>query len=245
VFEFLLRKKPGSSIVVAEKSDKLINDFIDEAGLVYSGITASPDDGVDVYTRVIADGLGSYYVVDLHTDLSIAEYLQLVANANQRVIHHNRNNQICLTSLRKTVCNYPMPLTFAYSYPEITLSKPLRDIVIKVNTDTDADGDGKTDLTDKIVLTVRSDGESQTVDNRLLYDWSDEKLNSYAEWVRDTLVSRKTVSGEFRADPRLEVLDVVSIESKYGVIEPVALTTVKYTYNGSFRGYYEGRVIGG
>lgn len=233
VFEFLLREKTESVFYASFGSISFIEKLMENVEVAYAGVQPNPDDGFAIEDY------------QAHSSLSVAENFQLVANAYKRVLHHNRNNQICMTSLIKNVCDYPIPLTLAYSYPEITLSKPLRDIVIKVRTDTDADGDGELDLTDKVVLTVRSDGESQTIDNRALYGWSDTELNSYAEWVRDTLVSRKTVSGEFRADPRLEVLDVVSIESKYGVIEPVALTTVKYTYNGSFRGYYEGRVIDG
>ena len=235
VFEFLLQEKAKGTFYASFGSTGLIEKMMENVDVDYVGVHPNPDDG--------------FHIEDFQatSELSLAENLQLVANAYQRVLHHNRNNQICMTSLNKNVCDYPIPLTLAYSYPEITLSKPLRDVVIKVRVkpNTDADGDGYYDVTDKIVLTVRSDGESQTIDNRVLYAWSDTDLNSYAEWVRDTLVSRKTVSGEFRADPRLEVLDVVSIESKYGVIEPVALTTVKYTYNGSFRGYYEGRVIDG
>jgi len=235
VFEFLLQEKNEDIFVGEMGSTALIERLIEQVDVAYAGVRPYFYDGFHIEN------------ISTYGSLSIAENLQLYANAYKRVLHHDRNNQIRMTSLKKTVCDYPMPLTLAYSYPEITLSKPLRDIIIKVriNPYTDADGDGFGDVTDKVVLTVRSDGESQTIDNRVLYDWSDEQLNSYAEWVRDTLVSRKTVTGEFRADPRLEVLDVVSIESKYGVIEPVALTTVKYTYNGSFRGYYEGRVVEG
>jgi hypothetical protein len=64
-----------------------------------------------------------------------------------------------------------------------------------------------------------------------------------AAWVRDTLESRRTVKGEYRADPRLDLFDVVKVESKYGMIEPVAITHIKYTYNGAYAGSYTGRVI--
>jgi hypothetical protein len=39
------------------------------------------------------------------------------------------------------------------------------------------------------------------------------------------------------------LFDIVRIESKYGVIEPVAITNIKYTYNGAYAGSYTGRVI--
>jgi hypothetical protein len=51
------------------------------------------------------------------------------------------------------------------------------------------------------------------------------------------------LKGDFRADPRLELFDVISVESKYGMISPVMITYIKYTYNGSFHGTFEGKVL--
>lgn len=64
-----------------------------------------------------------------------------------------------------------------------------------------------------------------------------------ANWVKYILESRKTVSGEYRADPRLDVYDVVVVESKYGELSPVLITNIKYTFNGSFRGTYTGKIV--
>ena len=187
---------------------------------------------------------------DFDSSLSGAANLQLLANEHMRIFHHDRRNRLIMAPLDKTLRDYPMPLDYAYSYPKITLSKPLRNVVLRWYGTVD----GETVANDYVALEVEETGVDQVIDNKRLYldasladstqnPESLAKTKAYAEWVRDMLVSRKTISGEFRADPRLEVLDVVSIESKYGVVEPVALTTVKYTYNGSFRGYYEGRVL--
>ena len=62
-----------------------------------------------------------------------------------------------------------------------------------------------------------------------------------AEWCKDCLKGRKTLSGTFRADPRLDALDKVTVVSKYSS-SPVYITSIKYDYNGAFRGTYEGRV---
>ena len=65
-----------------------------------------------------------------------------------------------------------------------------------------------------------------------------------ANWVKSTLSTRKTVSGEYRADPRLDLFDVVAVQSdKYGELSNVAITDIKYTYSGSFKGTFKGRVL--
>jgi hypothetical protein len=90
-------------------------------------------------------------------------------------------------------------------------------------------------------LPVGSSGETQTVSNPLVS--SEAQALMVAEWVRDTLTTRKTVSGEYRADPRLDVFDIVAVSSKYGDLQNVALTDIQYTFNGSFRGNYTGRLL--
>lgn len=186
---------------------------------------------------------------DFDSSLSGAANLQLLANEHMRIFRHDRQNRLIMAPLDRTLRDYPMPLDYAYSYPKITLSKPLKNVVLRWYGTVD----GASVANDYVALEVGKTGVDQVIDSERLHlvaaladggnPTSLAKATAYAEWVRDMLVSRKTISGEFRADPRLEVLDVVSIESKYGVVEPVALTTVKYTYNGSFRGYYEGRVL--
>jgi hypothetical protein len=85
-------------------------------------------------------------------------------------------------------------------------------------------------------------GETQTVSNPLVSNSS--QAQKVGEWVEETLSTRKVVRGEYRADPRLDVFDVVVVQSdKYGELPKVAITDIKYTYNGSFRGDYTGRVL--
>jgi hypothetical protein len=90
-------------------------------------------------------------------------------------------------------------------------------------------------------LTVSANGEQQTVSNDYIYNV--EQAAVVAAWVRDVLKTRKTVSGEFRADPRLDLYDIVNVEDRYGNLLPVVITNIKYTYNSSFKGSYTGRVL--
>jgi hypothetical protein len=124
---------------------------------------------------------------------------------------------------------YTIPLRLAYSHPEVSLSKPLKAVTVSY-------GDNQ-----KYTLEVSAAGEAQTVDNPLVS--TVEQAEKVAMWVKQTLESRKIVKGEFRADPRLELFDVVTVESKYGTLHPVLLSYIKYTYNGSFKANYEGYVV--
>ena len=62
------------------------------------------------------------------------------------------------------------------------------------------------------------------------------------KWIETYMRNRATLSSSWRADPRLDALDMVDNENDYGS-NKVIMTNVKYTYNGAFRGSGEGRVI--
>jgi hypothetical protein len=113
----------------------------------------------------------------------------------------------------------------SYSHPEFELTKELKGVSVNSGLGT---------------ATNSVTGNIQTVDNPLIVDAT--TANAVAEWCRDCLKNRKIVSGEFRADPRLDALDTVTVVSKYGS-NPVQITNVKYTYNGAFKGTYKGRVM--
>lgn len=92
-----------------------------------------------------------------------------------------------------------------------------------------------------MVTTLDSDsGETVSVDNPLIT--SQERAIAVGSWVRDYMKNRMTLSSSWRADPRLDALDVVNNENEYGT-NHMLMTSVKYSYNGAFRGSGEGRVI--
>lgn len=159
-----------------------------------------------------------------------AEIVQKCANAVCAILRCDREGALYVESLDKTLSGYRIPLSLSYSYPEITLSKPLKEVSINY---------GGTSNSYK--LSVSGNGETQTLTN----DYIGEETNAepVASWVADTLKTRKTISGEFRADPRLDVYDVVQVEDRYGKLLTVVITNIKYTFNGSFRGSYTGRVL--
>ena len=158
-----------------------------------------------------------------------AEIVQKCANAACAILRCDRESNLYIEPLNVAVTDYTIPLALSYSYPEITLSKPLKEVSV--------DYGGTTSY----LYTVAQIGERQTLSNEFI----DKETNAktVAEWVSKVLKTRKTVSGEFRADPRLDLYDIVKVEDRYGRLLTVAITNIKYTFNGAFRGTYTGRII--
>lgn len=92
----------------------------------------------------------------------------------------------------------------------------------------------------KIITPSGVTGETISVDNPLIT--SQERASAVGEWVEGYMKNRMVLSSEWRADPRLDALDVVGNENEYNS-NKVIMTSVAYEYNGAFRGSGEGRVI--
>lgn len=159
--------------------------------------------------------------VDL-SENSIAEVLQYVANAACCVFYQDRTGMMHIEPLGTGTTDYEINQFNSYANSEISLTKQLK--AVDVN-------DGSA------IVTVGPVGETQQVTNPLI---SDDRAQTVAQWVADYLENRRILSGEFRADPRLDALDRVTNVNQFA--ESVVLVTqIEYTYNGAFRGNYEGR----
>ena len=157
-----------------------------------------------------------------------AEIVQKSANAGCCILRYDRNGVLNVERFRNILTDYTIPLSLSYTYPELTLSKPLKEVAVNY-------GEGT------YKLTVSDSGETQTVSND--YILNEEYAENVANWVQAVLQPRKTIHGEFRADPRLDLYDVVRVEDKYGRWLTVVITNITYTFNGSLRGSYTGRIL--
>lgn len=216
-------------------------DLLEFCTEVYEGPTAGTllsvaqaaleQSGIDSKDVMLAETLG-----EVQTDFSedyaentCAEILQMVANAGRCCIWQDRNGILHIEQLNTALTDYVIGtmengLSNTYDHPEFALSKELKSV--RVNS-----GQG---------MAINSEtGMVQEVSNPMIVD--EETANAVAEWCKDCLKMRKTLSGTFRADPRLDALDKVTVVSKYST-SPVYITSIKYDYNGAFRGTYEGRV---
>lgn len=214
IFEYLLNETYTGG--TSGKLSDLIWDAFDSAGI--------PDD----FVYILDPSLNNYSATLPEGEHTCAEIVQMCANAAGCVIFQDRNGVLHIEPLNKVHTNAVIPLTLSYSHPEIELSKPLKNVAVSYGEN-------------NYSLSVGSAGETQTVSNPLI--GSAAQAEFVAKWVRDTLTTRKTVSGEYRADPRLDVFDIVAVASKYGDLQNVALTSIRYDFNGSFRGNYTGRLL--
>lgn len=162
-------------------------------------------------------------------EYTCAEIVQMCANASALVTYQDRDGVLHVDSFDSGLSDYMIPKSLSYSHPEIELSKPLKRVVVAVDTE-------------NYILDVSYKGEDQTITNPFISDYY-AGAKRVADLVSFVLSTRKKVIGEFRADPRLELFDVVTIESKYGNLLPVVITDIKYSFQGSFHAVYEGRVL--
>lgn len=180
------------------------------------------------------EGSGDPWVIDpsldniqaaAGADLSnntMAEVVQYVANAGCCVFYQDRGGLFHVEPLPAGVTDYRIDRFNSYANAEISLTKQLK--AVNVNNG-------------QAVVTVGSIGEVQAVNNPLI---STARAPTVAQWVANYLKERSTLSGTFRADPRLDALDRVTNQNQFSE-KTVLVTQIEYTYNGAFRGSYEAR----
>lgn len=228
IFEFMMGVEMSNSNTATISG--LINSAIPE------GFSAEYDSTLPNYT---------YTYAPTTTKDTAAEMVQKCANAVGAILRFDREGILHIEPLKEEVSEYiyladttGIPLALSYSYPEITLSKPLKDVSV--------DYGGESPFT----FNEGANGETQTLANEYIANATNAER--VATWVYDVLKNRKTISGEFRADPRLDLYDIVRVEDRYSIVRvedrysgllTVAITNIKYTFNGSFRGSYTGRIL--
>lgn len=168
-------------------------------------------------------------------EMNTSEFVQQCVASYGITAWQNAEGMLLLMSPNTTLSEYVIPANTSYAHPEVELAKPLRRVNMVQHYLFSSD-------TKTIPYEVNSSGEDITVDCAYLWYYDNRTDNLAAKYI-NWWKHREVVSGEFRADPRLELFDVVQVETKYGVLSPVMITYIKYTYNGSFRGTYEGKVI--
>lgn len=159
---------------------------------------------------------------------SVAQVLQKCANAARCVLYQNREGALVIARKDKTHTNFTVPLRLSYSYPKIEFSRPMKSVEVTYSGGA------------KMTRNMGGSGEMQTLDNNFIA--TEAQAFAVAEWVEDNLGSRKTISGEFRGDPRIDVLDLISVETKYGMIEQLLLTDISINFTGAFATTFKGYV---
>lgn len=179
---------------------------------------------------VVDDSLQGYSTeLAADDDYTIAEVLQMVAHAGACVFYQDRDGVVRIEPWKTTYTGYLIDQNVSYAHPEYTFDKPLKAVSVGYGEDL------------REVIAVADKGAVQTIDNAMLLTRADaQRVGNRA---REILESRKTISGEYRADLRLDALDPIIVTSKYAT-NIVAVTELRYsTTGGAFRGSYTGRVV--
>ena len=169
------------------------------------------------------------YIVYMKGENTSAEVLQKVAHMAGCVLYQDRDGTMRIEPRKKVLSDYVIRQETSYSHPEFQISKPLKAVEVSYGEE------------GRYTLAVGTSGEVQTVEN----DFIDtvEDAERIAKATAEVLKARKTISGEFRADPRLDALDIVTVESKFAT-NHVVITEIEYsTTGGAFHGRYTGKVV--
>lgn len=255
---------------------------------------------------VIDDSLKNIYTNAPLPLVSLAECLQMIANAAACVLYADRNGILHIEPIKTESEDYTIDNFNSFKKSEISLTKPLLQVdvttyshfvddvgkelyngvipingsksiyitysdpavnvsanvtngtLVSANYYTNAclltitgNGDVSVNITGDILKTSETiittpsgeeKGEIQRVENPLIT--TAERALVVGAWVKDYLSNRKILSSEWRADPRLDVMDIITVKNNYGSF-PMRTTSVSFTYNGAFRGQSEGRILGG
>lgn len=163
-------------------------------------------------------------------EYTVAEILQMVAHAGNCVFYQDRDGVVRIEPWDTSYSGYMITPVTSFTHPEYAFTKPPKAISVSY-------GEGQ-----KVAVPIADRGEVQTVENPLLNTSSDALR--VGEKAREILANRKTISGEYRADVRLDALDPIIVESKYAT-NIVAITDISYSMSGggAFHGNYTGRVV--
>jgi hypothetical protein len=91
-----------------------------------------------------------------------------------------------------------------------------------------------------VIVSSGLNGEIVSLDNPMIT--SREMALAIGEWMEYYLRNRRNSSVSWRADPRIDALDIVSMQGEYAYSSMI-MTNLSLDYNGGFKGTGEGRLI--
>lgn len=170
---------------------------------------------------------------------TLANCLQVIANAGGCVLYQDRSGILHIEPLKFDVTDYKINSFNSYSKSEITIAKPIKQVTVKVYQYTLGDKGVESTKTDAHIV-IGTTGETIVIDNPLITD--SVRASAIGEWIGTHLGHRATLDSSWRADVRLDALDIVTNENDYDT-NHVRMTDVVFNFNGAFRGTGEGKVI--
>jgi hypothetical protein len=173
---------------------------------------------------------------------TLANCLQVIANAGECVLYQDRDGILHIERLESNTSDYKIDSFNSYSKPEITMAKPLKQVTVKMYHYTKGDAGVDSTVTDTNVIpsNTNAKGETVVIDNPLIDDGY--RAAAVGVWIGTHLGHRMTLDSSWRSDVRLDALDIVTNENRYNS-NKVRMTDVTFKFNGAFRGTSKGKVI--
>ena len=194
---------------------------------------------------VVHESLKSLSTTAPLPDDTIANCLQLIANAGCCVLYHDRDGILHIEPINANTTDYEVNSFNSYSKPEITLSKGIKNVVVKVYDYIENDSGIEGKVVSEEIVSFGDTGETITIDNPLIVRTNTiftALAKRVGQWVGDYLQHRMTLDSSVRADVRIDALDIITNKHDYGT-HTVRLTDVAFKFNGAFSGTSKGRVI--
>lgn len=188
---------------------------------------------------VIDESLRNIKTTAVLPDDTIANCLQMIANAGCCVLYPDRDGMLNIKPIGNEHTDYVINSFNSYSKSEITLSKLIKQIDVAVYSYTLGNKGVESAFTSE-TSEVGDKGETITVNNPLITN--NERAKVVGKWIGDYLKNRMTLKAGVRADVSLDALDIVSNENDFNTTN-MRMTNVKFEFTGAFRGTCEGRVI--
>ena len=172
---------------------------------------------------------------------TLANCLQMIANAGMCVLYQDRTGTLRIEPLKSDDTDYKIDSFNSYSKSEVTLTKPIKYVEMTTYFYTMGEK-GIESTTGTARALCGESGETIAVDNPLITGTNPEWAVEVGRWIATHLGNRMIVDSSWRVDVRLDALDIVTNENGY-TSNSVRMTDVNFNFNGAFRGTGEGRVI--
>ena len=122
----------------------------------------------------------------------------------------------------KLITGYNISEDVSFQRGKYTLVSPIKSLLI--NGETSVSIGAKT-------------GDVKTIDNTFIAN-----AEAVGIWILRALQRRRSISGSWRADPCLDIYDVVAVTNKYST-DTIQITGLDLSFAGSFSGSYTGTIL--
>jgi hypothetical protein len=233
ILAFMTERCDSSIIGTVRNAYSYVQDIIGQA----NESDSVPSSNIQI--NCDADLLRSITIEIKEDDVyTLAEALQLIANAAGCVLYVDRQGVIQMVQLPTTAQNYTLRKKFQYDPMTIEYIPPIGNIILYYNH-----GVAFASM-DEI-----ENGGELSVTNPILND--DTRAIALVQSMYNKLyLSRRRFKARLRFDPKLDIYDIIAVPngenvdvtnqaSQVAKVEPACITSINVSYNGAWKGNIE------